>query len=182
MSDISQWSPNAAGNTQSPPDGWPEGMARAAVNDCARETHAAVRRHAEDGSWFDWGHTITWISGTQFQPGTGDQTATYSVGRRVRAIGSTTGKIYGVITDSAFTTNTVVTVLWDSGSLTNETLAGALGPEIESLVLSSILPGTYVEVGPENETSQPLQASVVETLPGTPDPYTLYFVTGQAVP
>jgi hypothetical protein len=42
--------------------------------------------------------------------------------------------------------------------------------------------GTFVAVGPENETSGVLSASVVEALPATPDPYTLYFVTGSPVP
>ena len=42
--------------------------------------------------------------------------------------------------------------------------------------------GIFVQVGPENETSQPLSASVVQALPGSPDPHTLYFVTGSAVP
>ena len=44
-------------------------------------------------------------------------------------------------------------------------------------------PGLYVDVSPDNETTTGLiAAAVVETLPGVPDPRTLYFVTQTAVP
>ena len=48
MTNVSQWSTAAASNNQTPPNGWPEGMARSAVNDTARETHAAVARLYQD--------------------------------------------------------------------------------------------------------------------------------------
>ena len=48
MVNVSQWSTAAASNNQTPPAGWPEGMARSAVNDTARETHAAVARWYQD--------------------------------------------------------------------------------------------------------------------------------------
>lgn len=147
MADVSTWSPAAGGNNANPPDGWPEGMNREDVNDTARETHAAVRRLAEDGSWFDWGHMITYISGTQFQPATGDLTAAYSVGRRVRAVGSTTGTIYGIITGSTFATNTTVTVAWDSGSLQSESLAVSLGPDSESVGQPNLGTAAFQNVG-----------------------------------
>lgn len=46
MTDIqtSDWSETAASNNAAAPNGWPEGMAFSAVNDSARETHAAVKR------------------------------------------------------------------------------------------------------------------------------------------
>lgn len=45
MSNISQWSETAGDNSNAPPDGWPEGMARSAVNDCGRENMAAIKRN-----------------------------------------------------------------------------------------------------------------------------------------
>lgn len=48
MSNVSEWSVTAGSNNSSPPNGWPEGMARSAVNDCAREMMAAVAKWYND--------------------------------------------------------------------------------------------------------------------------------------
>lgn len=126
MADIKDFSTTAANNNSTPPDGAPEGMAPSTVNNVIRELMAAIRRQWEQAEWFDFGDTITYASGTSFTVAT-DLTARYQVGCRVRATGSTTGTIYGVITASAFTTVTTVTVEWDSGSLQSEALAVAVG-------------------------------------------------------
>lgn len=126
MADIKDFSILAANNNSTPPDGAPEGMAPSTVNNVIRELMAAIRRQWEQAEWFDFGDTITYASGTSFTVAT-DLTARYQVGRRVRATGSTTGTIYGTITASAFATVTTVTVEWDSGSLSNETLAVSVG-------------------------------------------------------
>lgn len=46
MSEITtaNWSESAASNNAAPPNGWPEGQQPSSVNDCARETHAALKR------------------------------------------------------------------------------------------------------------------------------------------
>jgi hypothetical protein len=44
MTNVSTWSITAGLNNSSPPNGWPEGMARSAVNDTAREMMAALAR------------------------------------------------------------------------------------------------------------------------------------------
>lgn len=46
MADIlsTNWSETASDNTAAPPDGWPEGMARSAVNNAARELMGAIKR------------------------------------------------------------------------------------------------------------------------------------------
>lgn len=49
MSDVSSWSTTAASNTSAPPDGAPEGMAPAALNDTMREFMAAVARFYAEG-------------------------------------------------------------------------------------------------------------------------------------
>jgi len=82
-----------------------------------------LRTDFEDGGWFNYGHTTVYGSATTFTVASTNVTAIYTVGRRIRAVGSSTGTIYGVISASAFSTNTTVTVVWDSGSLSSETLA-----------------------------------------------------------
>ena len=144
MSDITQWSPIDANNNATPPDGFPEGMPASAVNDSSRATMGGVRRHAEDGSWFDWGHTATFVSGTVFQV-PGDLSAIYTVGRRVRAVQTAT--IYGAIASVAVGANTDVTVTWDSGALANEALAVSLGPEPTSTGLTGLGTAAFLNVG-----------------------------------
>lgn len=109
---------------------WDEGMSPALVNNSARQNMTDMRLQWNDSSWFQYGAgseiTTTlpaYASGTTFTIAGIDVTAYWHVGRRVKAVGSSTGTIYGVITTTAFSTNTTVTVAWDSGSLSNETLA-----------------------------------------------------------
>lgn len=119
MGNISTWSTTAASNNQTPPDGWPEGMAPSAVNDTARETHAAVRRWYEDHSWVDLGHTVTYVSASSFTIAT-DVTAQYHFGRALKMYGSTMGTLYGYVTSTAYSApNTTITVALHSGALTS---------------------------------------------------------------
>lgn len=67
----------------------------------------------------------TYISATQFSV-PGDQTETFTVGRRVRAV-CTGGVRYGYISVSAFTTLTTVTLVIDSGSLDSGLSAVSVG-------------------------------------------------------
>lgn len=130
MADVSTWSPNDAANNDAPPDGWPEGMPASAVNDTGRSTHGAVRRLAEDGGWFDWGHTYTYVDGDTFQV-TGTFTPNpYQVGRSVRII-QTSGTLYGVITGVTESANTAVDVSLD-GTIANESMAVSLGVEAQA--------------------------------------------------
>lgn len=48
MSNLSAWSTTAGNNNASPPNGWPENMARSAVNDAAREMMAAIAKFYQD--------------------------------------------------------------------------------------------------------------------------------------
>ena len=127
MTGIELYSKTAANNNSATPNGWPEGMAPSAVNDCARQMQAAIRTWYEDAQWINWGDTTVYVATTQFKISGSDVTSRYSVGRRVRAVGSSTGTIYGTITVSAFSTDTTVTVAWDSGTLSNETLTISIG-------------------------------------------------------
>jgi hypothetical protein len=70
--------------------------------------------------------TPTFINGTQFSV-PGNQTSTFSVGRRIYASVSA-GTIYGTITASSFGSGiTTVTVQWDSGTLDNGLTQVAVG-------------------------------------------------------
>lgn len=48
MSAVSTWSNTAASNNSAPPDGWPEGMSPAGVNDCGREMMKAIKDFYDD--------------------------------------------------------------------------------------------------------------------------------------
>lgn len=149
MASISTWSTTAASNNSNPPDGFPENMAPSAVNDAARELMASIRTWYEDAEWINLGYAHTYASGTSFTIAGADYTTEYHVGRRLRAVGSSTGTIYGTITASTFSTNTTVTIAWDSGSLSNESLTVSLGAASGD---NSSLPG--VEISEDDWTHQ----------------------------
>lgn len=140
MASIRTWSITAASNNQATPDGWPEGQAPSTVNDVGREMMAALRTWYQDAQWIDYGHAPTRVSDTQFTVST-DQTAVYTVGRRVRVVGATTG--YGSISASSYgAPNTTVTVTWDSGvTPTSPTTAsvGAITPSNHSLPIAAVI-------------------------------------------
>ena len=149
MGNISTWSTTAASNNANPPDGAPEGMAPSAVNNTIRANMAGVRTWYEDAEWTDLGYTHVFVASTQFKIAGTDYTAEYHVGRRVRVVAATPGTIYGTITASAFSTDTTVTVAFDSGSLSNETLTVSLGALSGD---NSSMPG--VEVSEDDWTFQ----------------------------
>jgi len=135
---IKNWSTTAGSNNATPPNGAPEGMAPSAVNNIIRQMMAEIRSWFEDPDWIDFGHTgLAYVAATQFRV-TGDKTAVYPVGRRVRAIGTTPFTIYGTISVSAYSApNTTVTVVWDSGTL-NATLSEvAVGSSLTGDPISS---------------------------------------------
>ena len=125
MSNLSTWSTSAGSNNSAAPDGFPEGQTPSSLNDCSRELMAAVRTQHEDAQWIDLGDTTTYASATTFTV-TGDVTAQYDVGRRIRATDATT--LYGVITVSNYSNpTTTVTVVLDAGSLSASLSAVSLG-------------------------------------------------------
>lgn len=120
MSGIKDYSTTPANNTAL----FPEGMARAQVNDSSRQVQADIRSWYETAEWVDYGYTPTYVSGTSFSM-VGDKTTFYSVGRRIRITDSST--LYGVIATSSFSAgNTTVTVTLDSGSISASITATAI--------------------------------------------------------
>jgi len=122
------WSTIAADNASAGAINWAEGMNPNAVNDSARQMMADLRAWAEDG-WLQYDHTASYASSASFTVAT-DVTGIYQVNRRIRAVGSATGTIHGVITASAYSApNTTVTVQWPTGfGLANEAITVSLGP------------------------------------------------------
>ena len=120
---VKDWSTTAGNNTTPGDVNFAEGQLPSTLNNSMRQVLADLRVDLEDGGWFNYGHTTTYASATTFTVASTNVTAIYTVGRRIRAVGSSTGTIYGVITASAFSSNTTVTIVWDSGSLSSEALA-----------------------------------------------------------
>lgn len=104
-----------------------EGCPPSSVNNAIRQEMADTRSFYESGGWIDWGVTHAYASGTSFTIAS-DVTASYVANRRVKAVGTATGTIYGTISSATYSSpNTTVTVTWDSGSLSNESLTVYLG-------------------------------------------------------
>jgi hypothetical protein len=104
-----------------------EGMLPSNINNAFRDIMADIRQHYNTAEWIEYGdgagtYTPTYVSGTSFTIDGVNVAAIYHVGRRVKVTASTPGTIYGSITAVAFSTNTTVTVSWDSGSLSNEAI------------------------------------------------------------
>ena len=132
MAGIKDYSSTAGGNTSVGGISIAEGMLPSNINNAFRALTADIREWYNDSQWVIYGDgdsafTVTYASSTSFTVSSADVTSFYHVGRRIKAVGSATGTIYGTITASTFSTNTTVTVTWDSGSLSNETLTIYVG-------------------------------------------------------
>lgn len=116
-----------------------EGMPPSAVNNTGRQALADERTAFNDLIWFNYGTgdqgagniavPSVYLSSTSFTITGADVTLVYHAGRRVRAVGVSTGTIFGSIASSSYNsgnTKTTVVVIWDSGSLANETLVISL--------------------------------------------------------
>lgn len=125
MAGLKDYSTTAANNTTIGTINTAEGMLPSNINNCFRGLAAEIREWFNDSQWViygdgDNGFTIAYASATSFTVASTDVTSFYHVGRRVKAIATTPGTIFGTISATTFSTNTTVTVVWDSGSLANE--------------------------------------------------------------
>ncbi len=120
---IKDYSTTASSNTAL----FPEGMNPGSVNNSARQVQADIREFYETPQWRDLGHTVTYASTTTFTI-SGDKTSQYVATQRIRCYGTIMGTLYGSIVSSGYSSpNTTVTVTLDSGSLTSNLSAVALG-------------------------------------------------------
>jgi hypothetical protein len=131
-----------------------EGMLPSNINNAFRDIMADIRQHYNVAEWIEYGdgagtYTPTYVSGTSFTIDGVDVTTPYHVGRRVKVTATTPGTIYGTITATAFSTNTTVTVSWDSGSLSSEAITsvyiGALAKTNNSIPTAVIASANIVD-------------------------------------
>jgi hypothetical protein len=129
MTGVPQYSTTPASNINANTGvNWDEGMSPSAVNNSARQNMTDLRNFANDLIWFEYGSGTSpkvanvYASGTSTTIAGVDVTIPYHAGRRVKAVGVSTGTIYGTISSSSFSTNTTINYTWDSGSLSSETL------------------------------------------------------------
>jgi hypothetical protein len=154
MAGIKDYSSTAGGNTSVGGISIAEGMLPSNINNAFRAMTADIREWYNDSQWVIYGDgdsafTIAYASSTSFTVSSTDVTSFYHVGRRIKAVGSSTGTIYGSISASTFSTNTTVTVTWDSGSLSNESLTiyvGALS-KTNSSIPDSVIGSTNIADG-----------------------------------
>lgn len=157
MSLISRWSttPNANGTLGSTPFYWPENQAPSTVNDCARQMMATIRTQWNDAAWFNWGYTVTRVSGNSFTVVTASWNtvtlpAAFEVDGRIKCYDTST--IYGTITTvSVSAASTLVTFTPDAFSLTSSFTS----------VYNSIIPPTNTPIPglniPTNVVTQQMQ-------------------------
>ncbi len=104
-----------------------EGMLPSNLNNAIRALMKNTRDWFNDAQWIEYGdgdasYTAAYASATSFTIAGVDVTSFYHAGRRIKAVGSSTGTIFGTIASSSFSTNTTVNVTWDSGSFSNEAI------------------------------------------------------------
>ena len=129
-----------------------EGMLPSNINNALRDIMADVRQWYNTAEWIEYGdgagtYTPAYASSTSFTIAGVDVTSAYHVGRRVKLVASTPGTIYGSITATSFSTNTTVTIAWDSGSLSDEAITsvhiGAISASNTSLPETTAITGDY---------------------------------------
>jgi len=132
MAGIKDYSTTNANNTDLNGISVAEGMLPSQLNNAIRALMVNTREWYNDSQWVIYGdgdgaYTLAYASATSFTVAGIDVTSIYHANRRVKAVGSTTGTIYGTISSSTFSTDTTVNVTWDSGSLSNESLTIYIG-------------------------------------------------------
>lgn len=142
---ISDYSTSANSNTTISGINIAENCPPSGINDAIRQSMADIRNAYNDVPWINFGTgssspTYTYVSSNSFKISGSDVTGIYVTGRRVRAVGSSTGTIFGTIGTSTFSTDTIVNVVWDTGSLANELLFVSLGPQPQSYQSSQTTP------------------------------------------
>ena len=129
-----------------------EGMLPSNINNAFRDIMADIRQFYNSVEWIEYGdgagtYTPAYASSTSFTIAGVNVTSVYHVGRRVKVVASTPGTIYGSITAVAFSTNTTVTVAWDSGSLSDEAITsvhiGAISASNTSMPETPSITGDY---------------------------------------
>ena len=149
MAGIKDYSSTASNNTSVGGVSIAEGMLPSNINNAFRAVTADIREWYNDSQWVIYGDgdgsfTAAYASATSFTINGVNVTGFYHADRRIKAVGSSTGTIYGTIASSSFSSNTTVNVTWDSGSLSSETLTIYVGALSKS---NTSLPAKVVDTG-----------------------------------
>ena len=154
MAGIKDYSTTASNNSSVGGVNIAEGMLPSNINNAFRAITADIREFYNDSQWVIYGdgdgsHTFAYVSGTAFTVAGANVTAFYHAGRRVKAVGSSTGTIVGTIASSSFSSNTTVNVTWDSGSLQNESLVIYVGilSKTNNSIPTGIISGSNLSSG-----------------------------------
>ena len=150
-SNIKDYSTTQASNTSLNGIDTDEGMLPSNLNNALRALMKNTRDWYNDSQYVQYGDgsgaaTIAYASSTTFTIAGVDVRTIYTVNRRIKVIAATPGTIYGTISAVAFSTNTTVTVVWDSGSLSSE----AIDVYLAALTVDSIpkgIPATRINTG-----------------------------------
>ena len=148
MAGIKDYSSTAGNNSSVGGISIAEGMLPSNINNAFRAITADIREFYNDSQWVVYGdgdgaHTFAYVSGTAFTVNGANVTGIYTANRRIKAVGSSTGTIFGTISSTSFSTNTTVNVSWDSGSLSSETLViyiSALSVTGSSIPVNVLIP------------------------------------------
>lgn len=114
---LEHWSSSASGNASPPGINYAEGQAPSSLNNSAREMMAQMRAkyYPTEWVWVKNSATASVASQTTFKVA-GDQTAQFEANRRVRLTGGSATR-FASVTSASYTTETTVTIVVDSGSL-----------------------------------------------------------------
>jgi len=161
---ISDYSTTPGSNTAISSINIAENCPAGGINNAIRQHLADDRDQWNHAEWFEYGDgdgtaTVTYVSSTSFKIEGADVSTVWHAGRRVKVVAATPGTIYGTIASVAFSTDTTVTVTWDSGSLSNESLTAYLG------ILSAT--NQSIPVGSATAKGTVELATTTETLTGT---------------
>ena len=122
MSELFNWSVVAANNNFAVPDGFPEGMTPAQINNAARELMAAWARFYADTEFLNLSaaFTVTRPSASVIRIAGVDQTSLFVAGVRIRSAGGASPQ-FGFVVSSVFSAgNTNVTVDYTADAATNQ--------------------------------------------------------------
>lgn len=116
---IKDYSITPSNNNSAPPNGAPEGMSPASINNVIRQIMADMRQHAENGGWFNYNLTPTYIATNKFSV-TDDKRDIFKVGRNIRASLSGSDVVSSVLSTAVVGNTTQVTI---KHSVLNNTMA-----------------------------------------------------------
>jgi hypothetical protein len=184
---ISVWSTtaNANGTLGSPPTYWPEGQAPSTVNDCARLMMASIRAQWNDAQWFNWGYTVTRVSGTSFTVVTAAWNtvalpAAFETNARIKL--RDTNTLYGTITTvSVSALSTTVSFTPDSGEI-----SASFSSVYNSIIspTNSAIPGLDLPTDVITQNTQQIYAvdtGVADAAQITLNPVLGAYVSGQLI-